>query len=132
MLAQNSGHIVNVASIAGQVGGCSLTDYCASKFADVGFTESLCYELAATNKNIHITTVCPYLISTGLFDGFQIRLVFNLCEKFGLKFNFNRFPSLLPPLEPEYTAKRIVRGVLSNQKILIIPRLMYWMVLFKA
>lgn len=41
MLAKNHGHIVNVASMAGHVGSSGLCDYCASKFAAVGFDESL-------------------------------------------------------------------------------------------
>ena len=41
MIKNNSGHIVTIASIAGHIGACGLTDYCASKFGAVGFDESL-------------------------------------------------------------------------------------------
>lgn len=41
MLEKNRGHIVSTASAAGLFGVAGLCDYCASKFAAVGFMESL-------------------------------------------------------------------------------------------
>lgn len=46
MIQQDRGHIVTVASLAGYNGSNRLIDYCASKFAAVGFDESLRIELA--------------------------------------------------------------------------------------
>ena len=48
MIMQDSGHIVTVASLAGITGCDRLVDYCASKFAAVGFDESLRTELAVS------------------------------------------------------------------------------------
>ena len=48
MLSSNRGHVVTVASMAGKIGVNKLTDYCASKFAAVGFDESLRVELMAS------------------------------------------------------------------------------------
>ena len=45
MIKQGKGHIVTVASLAGMNGANRLVDYCASKFAAVGFDESLRAEL---------------------------------------------------------------------------------------
>ena len=45
MIERNHGHIVTIASSAGLFGVCTLADYCASKFAAVGFDESLRHEL---------------------------------------------------------------------------------------
>ena len=74
MLEANSGHIVSIASSAGLFGVTGLADYCASKFAAVGFDESLRFELAAMGKTgVHTTVVCPYFINTGMFDGVQTR-----------------------------------------------------------
>ena len=39
-------HIINIASVLGKIGVKKMTDYCASKFAIVGFYESLRQELA--------------------------------------------------------------------------------------
>lgn len=70
MIEKNHGHLVTIASLAGLGGMPKLTDYCASKFAAVGLLESLHIELnAAGYNNIHTTTVCPFFINTGMFQG---------------------------------------------------------------
>ena len=56
MLERDSGHIVTMASAAGLAGTAKLTDYCSSKFAAVGFDESLRLELKQQNSKV-ITTV---------------------------------------------------------------------------
>ena len=54
----------------GLVGIHKLADYCASKFGAVGFAESLMAELSVMGKDgVKSTLVCPYFISTGMFDG---------------------------------------------------------------
>lgn len=66
------GHIVSIASLAGMGGAPRLTDYCASKFAAVGFEESLRAELQDEGyPDIKSTVVCPFYINTGMFDGVQ-------------------------------------------------------------
>ena len=45
-------------------------DYCSSKFAAVGFAESVALEMIAMKKDgVKTTIVCPSLINTGMFDG---------------------------------------------------------------
>ena len=68
MIENNKGHIVNIASAAGLIGVPNLTDYCASKFALVGFNSALRHEVAIY-KNIHCTCICPYFFKSNLFDG---------------------------------------------------------------
>lgn len=51
MISQNSGHIVTIASLAGFFGMNKLVDYCSSKFAAVGFDESLRFELAVSRNS---------------------------------------------------------------------------------
>ena len=48
-----------------------MVDYCASKFANVGFDESLRTELYVQGLQDHIQTtcICPYYITTGMFQG---------------------------------------------------------------
>lgn len=49
-------------------------DYCASKFAAVGFHESLAHELLAEEVDgVKTTLVCPYIVNTGMFEGCKIR-----------------------------------------------------------
>lgn len=48
------------------------TDYCASKYAAVGFAESIDLEMRTLRKTgVKTTIVCPYVINTGMFDGVQ-------------------------------------------------------------
>ena len=76
MKERNHGHIVTIASIAGIIGCNNLVDYCASKFANVGFTESLALELFEEDKlGVKTTVVCPYYIDTGMFAGCKTRSV---------------------------------------------------------
>ena len=63
MQARGGGRIVNISSVGGKVGVPHLTPYCASKFALVGFSESVRPELA--RSGIYVTTVCPGLMRTG-------------------------------------------------------------------
>ena len=50
MMSKNHGHLVTIASMAGIVGAAGLGDYCASKFAAVGFEESIRNELVRLGK----------------------------------------------------------------------------------
>ena len=76
MLQRKHGHIVSIASIAGSTGLAGTVDHCSSKLAAVGFMESLRRELLSAGvTGIQFTTVCPSLITTGLFHGVRFRLV---------------------------------------------------------
>ncbi|KAE8298481.1 Retinol dehydrogenase 10-A [Larimichthys crocea] len=74
MKAQNHGHIVTIASVLGLFSTACVEDYCASKFAAVGFHESLAHELIADEvEGVKTTLVCPYIVDTGMFEGCKIR-----------------------------------------------------------
>lgn len=105
MIARGSGHIVTVASAGGLIGVPRMTDYSASKFAAVGFDESLRVELKRMgHRGIRTTVVCPYFINTGMFKGVK-----------------TRFPFILPIMEPDDVASRIVHAVEQNKARLIMP-----------
>ncbi len=57
MIERKTGHIVNIASIAGKVGTANRAVYCASKFAVVGFTQALAEE--GREHGIRVSVVCP-------------------------------------------------------------------------
>ncbi|CAL1680895.1 unnamed protein product [Lasius platythorax] len=102
MLESNKGHIVSVASLAGQCGVPKLVDYCTSKFAAMGFDEALRMELEYEGYDIHTTVVCPYFIrSTGMFDDVQSRYI--------------------PTLSPNAVADKIIIAMRCNEKYAIIP-----------
>jgi short-subunit dehydrogenase len=66
MLEAGSGHIVNIASMAGKIGTAKSTAYSATKHAVLGFTNSLRQELAHTG--VSITAINPGPIRTPFFD----------------------------------------------------------------
>jgi all-trans-retinol dehydrogenase (NAD+) len=65
-------------------------------------------ELAATAPGVHTTVVCPCYVNTGMFDGVQ-----------------TRFPMLLPILEEEAVAKRILAAIENDRAQVIMPPLVH-------
>lgn len=79
MIERNHGHVVTVASVAALIGANRMSDYCASKFGAFGFAESLEHEIRIAGcNNVHTTTICPYFINTGMFDGCETRYTFQI------------------------------------------------------
>ncbi|CAG2218637.1 SDR16C5 [Mytilus edulis] len=115
MMERNHGHIVTIASSAGYLGVNGLSDYCASKFAAVGFDESMRFELEMMGKEVKTTVICPFYINTGMFDGAK-----------------TRWPFILPILEPEDTVNKIVDAVLCNQHIVMLPKSLYFFMALKG
>ena len=101
---QQRAAIVTVASAAGIVAVARQTDYAASKFAAVGFTNSLRSELKKAGSHIRTLTVCPYYIDTGMFEGVT-----------------TKFPLLLPILKERAVADKIVEAVAKGRERLIMP-----------
>ncbi|XP_006614404.1 estradiol 17-beta-dehydrogenase 11 [Apis dorsata] len=102
MMKNNHGHVVTVASVAGLLGTYKCTDYSATKFAAIGYHESLFTELKTHGYDgIHATLICPYFINTGMFHGVE--------------------PRLMSMLQPEYVAQEVVSGILLNQAIVVLP-----------
>ncbi len=58
------GHIVNTASIAGQIALQGLVSYNASKYAVVGISETIRQELAP--QGIGVSVLCPGIVATGI------------------------------------------------------------------
>lgn len=108
MIRRNRGHVVNVASSAGLIGIARLADYCASKWAAVGFDESLRMELRQRASGVKTTVVMPFFIDTGMFDGAK-----------------SRFPLLFPILKEDKVVARIVRAIERDQPRLIMPPLVH-------
>lgn len=66
LVRQNSGHVVNTASMAGVTVLPFNGVYNASKHAVVSLTETLAAELAQRAPGVHATVVCPGLVPTGI------------------------------------------------------------------
>lgn len=60
MRARRSGSIVNVGSVAGQIGFPGISHYCASKFALAGLTEALAAEVRAVGIKVMLAELGPF------------------------------------------------------------------------
>ena len=107
MLDRGRGTVVTIASAAGWAGVSRQTDYSTSKWAAVGFTESLRNELRTAGHRVSTLVVCPYYIDTGMFDGVT-----------------TRFPRLLPILLPEDVSRRTLDAIEAGEHQVMMP----WMV----
>lgn len=108
MIRRGEGHLVTMASAAGLIGVPGLSDYCASKFAAVGFHESLRAELRRIAPGVRATLVCPFFVDTGMFAGVR-----------------TRFPRLLPILRPETVAAATIRAVERDRAVVVRPRFVH-------
>jgi all-trans-retinol dehydrogenase (NAD+) len=108
MLERGKGSIVTVSSAAGVVGVTGLADYSASKFAAFGFNEALRMELRKNRSPVKTLVVCPFFVNTGLFAGVR-----------------SKAPLLLPILEQEYVARRILGAIAKGKKRLVLPWFVY-------
>lgn len=104
ILKKNSGHIVNVASVAASFGLPGIASYCASKFAMLGFSEGLKHELKGTN--VGITVVSPIMVRTEFFD----------------HSSFEKMPKYSPTsLNAKTVAKAIIRAANSPRLEIVVP-----------
>ncbi|MDH3677013.1 MAG: SDR family oxidoreductase [Nitrosopumilus sp.] len=104
MLKKKSGHIVNIASVAGSFGLPGIASYCASKFAMLGFSEGLKHELKGTG--IGVTVVSPIMVRTNFFD----------------HPSFKKMPKYSPTsLSAETVAKAILKASNSPRLEIIVP-----------
>ncbi len=69
MLKQKSGRIVNITSVAGQMGNAGQSNYSASKAGVIGFTKTVARELAP--RAITVNAVAPGFIATDMTDGLK-------------------------------------------------------------
>lgn len=106
MIQRNRGTVVTVASAGGLVGVARQSDYGASKFAAIGFNESLRNELRKDGRSVGTLVLCPYYIDTGMFEG-----------------TTTKFPRLLPILKEERVARRTIDAIERGQEQLMMPRL---------
>jgi len=107
MVENNHGHIVSIASSAGYFAVPKLADYCASKAAAAHFADSLSVELYKANSAVKVSWVCPFFISTGMFEG-----------------AFARRPWMVDILTPESAVESIVYGIQTNADRIFLPKIL--------
>lgn len=101
MIDRNHGHVCNIASAAGMISNPRMSVYAASKWAVIGWSDSVRIELKQMKSKVRFTTIAPYYINTGMFDGVKSRI--------------------LPILKPEPTARKIIKGIERNRNFKGIP-----------
>ncbi|MCP4605562.1 MAG: SDR family oxidoreductase [Proteobacteria bacterium] len=93
MIERNSGHIVNISPAMGLQAVPRMSDYVATKFGVIGYSDTLRLEMKKHgHTGINVTIACPSGIDTGMFDGYKP-------------------PLLSPLLKPETVAKHIVKTI---------------------
>lgn len=95
--------IVNVASAAGLLANPRMSVYSSSKWAAIGWSDSLRLELKqAGHHHIKVTTFCPSYIKTGMFEG-------------------ARGPLMTPLMEPAAVTERVWRAMKEGTPMLMMP-----------
>jgi short-subunit dehydrogenase len=102
LIERQSGHIVNISSIAGWIGTKGLTSYCAAKHGLRGFSEALAGDLE--EFGIQVTTVYPFFSRTPILDS----------EQFGYE-KRREVPDDMVS-DPADVVAAIVKGVQKNRK----------------
>lgn len=108
MLARDEAHVLNVASICGLVGLGRVAAYTTSKFALVGFSESLRAEYG--RQGLGVTALCPGLVDTNLFT----------TAPRGKDRAENKTPPRWLLATPERIARRAVRAVRRNERAVVL------------
>ncbi|RJP31253.1 MAG: SDR family NAD(P)-dependent oxidoreductase [Actinobacteria bacterium] len=114
MVEREEGHVVNMASAGGLLGVPYISDYCATKFAVIGLTESLRQEFKLRGlRKIRFTYVCPNTVGTGMFAGASPVKGTRL-------------------LSAEDVTTKIVQGIKKNRSFIGVPLSVYLVPLTKA
>jgi NAD(P)-dependent dehydrogenase (short-subunit alcohol dehydrogenase family) len=101
---QGEGHLVNTASAAGLFPTPGMCSYTTTKYAIVGFTQQLRWELAASG--VGVTLLCPGVVKTRIA----------MAPGVGLEHvDMEKVVSRAPP--PEGLAKKVVRAVKKNRPL---------------
>lgn len=101
MIERNHGHVCNIASAGGMISNPRMSVYSASKWAVIGWSDSVRIELKQMKSKVRFTTIAPYFINTGMFDGVKSRI--------------------FPILKPEPTARKILNSIEKNRNFKGIP-----------
>ena len=116
MLRQGSGHIVNIASLAGLIASPGLAPYSTTKHAVVGLSAALRAEGA--DLGVRVSAVCPGFVDTAIFE-----------NAIGVKYEKSAVLQRLrlPVMPADRAAREILRGVEQNRGVIVFPRSARWL-----
>jgi NAD(P)-dependent dehydrogenase (short-subunit alcohol dehydrogenase family) len=96
--------LLNLASAAGFMPNPRMAAYAASKWAVIGWSDSVRLELSQAGAgHVKVTTVCPYYVNTGMFEGAKAA-------------------PLLPVLEPADVVDEAWKGMCAGHAFVVLPR----------
>jgi len=96
--------LLNLASAAGLTPNPRMAAYAGSKWAVIGWSDSVRLELKQAGvDHVRVTTVCPYYVNTGMFDG-------------------AKSAPLLPILDPGEVVDEAWRAMCSGSSLVVLPR----------
>lgn len=101
MISRDHGHICTIASAAGMISNPKMSVYAASKWAAIGWSDSVRIELRRMGSKVRMSTIAPYYINTGMFDGVSSKI--------------------FPILDPVKTSAKIIRAIEKNKDFKGIP-----------
>jgi short-subunit dehydrogenase len=109
MLRQQSGHIINVASIEGLIATPGSSVYCATKFGVFGFSDSLRRQLRGSG--VQVSAVCPGYTPSEITP--RLKAIVDGSPQ------AVHHPGLMPTT---YVADQIAKLVRHPQRMLVLPR----------
>ena len=96
--------LLNLASAAGFTPNPRMAVYAASKWAVIGWSDSVRLELKQAGlDHVKVTTVCPYYVNTGMFDG-------------------AKSAPLLPILDPAHVVEEAWTSMLAGRPFVVLPK----------
>lgn len=96
--------VLNLASAAGFTPNPRMAVYAASKWAVIGWSDSVRLELKQAGiDHVRVTTVCPYYVRTGMFEG-------------------ARSAPLLPLLDPQDVVDEAWSAMLAGRPFVVLPK----------
>lgn len=102
--AQGETRMLNLASAAGFTPNPRMAVYAASKWAVIGWSDSVRLELKqAGHEHVKVTTVCPYYVGTGMFEG-------------------AKSAPLLPILDPHEVVDEAWTAMLAGGPFVVLPK----------
>ncbi len=101
LLARGSGHIVNIASLAGRFALPGSAVYTGTKFAVVGMTEAVAGEYR--DSGVHFTCIMPSKVLTELTSGTE------------------EAASIIPSVTPQQVAEAVVAALLKPRLMVAVP-----------
>lgn len=116
MVRQQSGHIINTASMAGLVTSTGQTSYAASKHAVVGLSKSLRVEGKA--HGVRVSVLCPGAIRTPILQGGKYG---RMRLSSAARAEVAKMWDVLRPMPVDELAPKVIAAVARNEAFIIYP-----------